>query len=286
MAGILHLFLAASLRAGLAIGAVITSPASADPATAQTTSANQLVEDVMHNEASADTNDHSHWIYRDQKKTAEQNTVKIVIETAMGDVAKTIELDGHALNPEERKRDDEENEALLKSPDRQQKARRSSEQDDQQAHDFMAVLPTAFLWTEAGRNDGTATLNFEPNPRFRPKTRELRVLAAMSGTMVVDLKEKRVRSLSGRLTTPVDFGMGLLGRLEPGGTFHIERREIAPGEWQTTETHVHLRGRALIFKSINEQQDEETSGYKPAPPSLTLSQAVEMLRQDAVQPGP
>jgi hypothetical protein len=281
-----HPFITASLHFGFLIGAVIAPLASVHIGNAQQTSAHQLIEQVMQNESRADTNDHSHWIYREQKKTPDQNTVKIIVETVAADAQKTIERDGHALTRQEREQDDKDMEALANDPDRQQRARRSSEQDDQQAHAFMGALPSAFLWTEASRNESTATLNFKPNPEFRPGSRELRVLGAMSGQAVIDLKEIRVRSLSGELTAPVEFGWGLLGKLQKGGTFHIERREIAPGEWQTTETHVHIRGKALIFKSINEQEDEETSGYKPAPPSLSLSQATEMLQKDTLQPGP
>jgi mannose-6-phosphate isomerase-like protein (cupin superfamily) len=287
----IHQFAIASLNFGFPIAAVIAVLAFVCTGAAQTASVNrvdpvnQLVEHVMQNESRADTNDHSHWVYRDQKRTPETNTVKIVVETAAGDVAKTIEMAGRALTAEERRQDDKDMEELVNSPDRQQKARRASEHDDQQAHAFMQVLPVAFIWTEASRNDSTATLNFKPNPQFQPPSRELRVLGAMSGEMVVDLKEVRVISLSGHLTAPVDFGWGLLGKLEKGGTFHIERREIAPGEWQTTETHVHIKGKALFFKSISEQEDEETSGYKPTPPSLTLSQAAEMLEKGTIQPG-
>jgi mannose-6-phosphate isomerase-like protein (cupin superfamily) len=285
----IHQFAIASLNFGFPIAAVIAVLAFVCTGAAQTASGdpvNQLVEHVMQNESRADTNDHSHWVYRDQKRTPETNTVKIVVETAAGDVAKTIELAGRALTAEERRQDDKDMEELVNSPDRQQKARRASEHDDQQAHAFMQVLPVAFIWTEASRNDSTATLNFKPNPQFQPPSRELRVLGAMSGEMVVDLKEVRVISLSGHLTAPVDFGWGFLGKLQKGGTFHIERREIAPGEWQTTETHVHITGKALFFKSITEQEDEETSGYKPTPPSLSLSQATEMLEQGALEPGP
>jgi hypothetical protein len=210
----------------------------------------------------------------------------MVVETDMGSAQKTIEIDGHELTPQEREQDDKEMEALVNDPDRQQKARRSSEHDDEEAHAFMRALPTAFLWTEAGRNDSMATLNFKRNPEYRPPSRELRVLGAMSGEMVVDLKNMRVRSLRGELNAPVEFGWGLLGKLEKGGTFQIERREIGPGVWETTETHVHIYGKALIFKSINEQEDEETSGYKPTPPSLSLSQATKMLEQGALEPGP
>ena len=54
--------------------------------------------------------------------------------------------------------------------------------------------------------------------------------------------------------------------------------QVAPGHWEITETHVHIQGHMLIFKSINEQEDEITSDYKETPASMTLSEAIEMLK--------
>jgi hypothetical protein len=48
--------------------------------------------------------------------------------------------------------------------------------------------------------------------------------------------------------------------------------------WTISSTHIHIQGHALIFKSIGEQQDEETSHYHPTPPSLTLDAAAKMLK--------
>ncbi len=264
----------------LAFSAVLGGAENAPP--------KQLVQEVMQNELRADSSDHSHWIYHDQKKTPEKSTVKMVVETANGDVEKTLEIGGRPLTPEERKQDQAKIENLVNDPAAQQKQRENREHDGDQARSLMKMLPDAFIWTEAGQNDGSVTLDFKPNPEFKPPTREARVFAAMAGKMVVNEKEKRLESLSGELTEPVDFGWGLLGRLRKGGTFLIERKEIAPGEWKTTGTHVHIHGRALFFKSIDEQEDEETSDYKPAP-SLSLEEAANMLNKGVAakqeQPG-
>jgi len=76
----------------------------------------------------------------------------------------------------------------------------------------------------------------------------------------------------------VTIGWGLLGRLHEGGTFRVERREVKPGLWQITETHVHIVGRALFFKNIGQQQDEVQTEFTQAPDATTLEQAVELSR--------
>ena len=69
------------------------------------------------------------------------------------------------------------------------------------------------------------------------------------------------------------IGFGLLGELQSGGTFDVERRELSPKVWQITETHVHIQGHALIFKTISENEDDVKSNFKPIPDSTSLQQA-------------
>jgi hypothetical protein len=109
-----------------------------------------------------------------------------------------------------------------------------------------------------------------------------RVLAAMSGTLVVDEREMRLKSLSGHLDKDVVFGWGLLGRINAGGTFQIIREEVGPGSWQITQTHVHISGHALFFKTIGDQEDEVTSDYHRTPAGVDLDKAAQMLRDGEV----
>ena len=102
---------------------------------------------------------------------------------------------------------------------------------------------------------------------------ESRVFAAMAGEIVVDNAQHRIETLRGHLTDDVKFGLGLLGRMRKGGTFEIERRELATGIWQITESHVHIDGKALIFKTIGEQEDEVKSDFRRVKPELSLEQA-------------
>jgi hypothetical protein len=240
--------------------------------------ARAFVRAVVANELAADANDHSRWMYRDENGIPNKGTVKLVIQTAQGDLSKTIERDGHPLPQEQQQEDEQRMDSFVKDASLRQKQKRDHEQDAAKASALTKMLPDAFLWTIAGQNGAETTLHFKPDPQFRPPTREARVFAAMEGTMVVNTEQKRIQELKGTLTRDVNFGYGLLGKLQKGGTFEIERRQIAPRIWAITATHVHIRGRALIFKSIGEQQDEVTSHYHPTPPSLSLDAAAKMLK--------
>jgi hypothetical protein len=109
---------------------------------------------------------------------------------------------------------------------------------------------------------------------------ESRVFAAMAGEILVSKPEHRIQRISGKLIRDVTFGFGLFGRMEKGGTFNVERRALAPKIWQITESHVHIQGHILLFKTISEQEDEVKSDFRPSPPAITLEQAATLLHSE------
>jgi len=48
--------------------------------------------------------------------------------------------------------------------------------------------------------------------------------------------------------------------------------------WQITESHVHIEGKALFFKSIGQQEDEVQTNFLQMPDGITLEQAAEMSK--------
>lgn len=235
-----------------------------------------MVKVAVQTELDADDNDHSRWRYRDDQQ--ELKTVSIVVQTDSGSVKRLVSRDGKPLSADEQRQEDDRLNQLVHDESKLAKQHKDSKADDKSARELLQMLPEAFTWTSEGSSGQSIRLHFEPNPAFHPPTLQSRVLAAMNGVMVVDKKQHRIITLSGRLTQDVTFGFGLFGRMMQGGTFRVERRELAPGLWQITETHVHIDGKALLFKSIGQQQDEIQTDYTPVPHGTTLEQAVVLSR--------
>jgi hypothetical protein len=263
---------------GIALLSFLLLPGFRGKSAAEKISAQELVRQVVYNELQANQTDHTHWMYQDSDTVPAKSTVKLVVETPNGTVSKLILLNGHPLTQQQRAQDDTRMESILTDPSVVARQRRNSAHDDQQSVSLMKMLPNAFIWTYVGESNGEITLDFKPNPAFQPPTYASRVFAAMAGHAIVDAAQKRVIVLSGKLIQTVEFGWGIFGKMDRGGTFRIVRSQVAPGIWEITETHVHIQGHMLIFKSINEQEDEITSNYKKSPPSITLSEAIEKLK--------
>lgn len=227
-------------------------------------------------ELHADDTDNSRWRYRDDDQ--QLGNISIVVQTDNGSVKRLIARGGKPLSADEAREEDERIQRLIHDPYRLAKQKKEGEQDEKSARELLTMLPEAFTWTVESEDATTTKLHFEPRPDFEPPTLQSRVLAAMNGIVIVNKAQHRIQTISGRLTQDVTFGFGLFGRLRQGGTFRVERRQLAPGLWQITETHVHIDGRALLFKSIGEQQDEVQTDYTEVPHGTTLEKAAAMSK--------
>jgi hypothetical protein len=245
---------------------------------AATQSPDEIVATVVNNEIKVEASDHSRWMYRDAYKSPEKDQVKLVVQTPQGNLSEIIEDHGQPPSAQVHQADLAHMQQLLVDPALRERQRRAEAHDGQQADDLMRLLPTAFIWQITGREHGQIMLAYRPDPHFSPPSMSSRVLSSMSGTLVVDEHSMRLVKLTGRLMQSVNFGWGLLGHIEAGGTFLVSRTEITPGEWQITETRVHISGHALFFKTIGDQEDEVTSDYHPVPDSVDMNKAAEMIR--------
>ena len=230
----------------------------------------QFVQRAVQNELAKDRDDHSHWIYLENDRKENRSVRQWVAETGDGSLRRVLEMNGQPVpEPEQRRKMDN----YLSDPGARSKQRKSEQHDDQQAGEMLNLLPQAFIWTNQGTKGDLTLLHFKPNPNFRPPDLESKVFAAMEGDMGVDTRQLRIASLKGRLIRDVLIAGGFLGRLDAGGTFNVERRETGSQVWQITETHVHIQGHALLFKTISEQEDDVKSEFKQLDGNVSLQQA-------------
>ena len=247
-----------------------SQPQGSDPA------ALEILRQAVSAELQANLSDKSIWTYRESNVTPEKNAVYTAIETSQGTLRRLIELNGHPLSPQAAAVETHRIASYVRDPSAQAKAHRASEHDGAQAEELLKMLPDAFLWTKGSDNGDLITLNFRPNPNFDPPDMQSRVLGIMAGELIVSKDGHRIRTLRGKLTDDVRIGWGILGKLDRGGTFDVERRVVGDGRWQITETHVHIGGHALLFHTIGQQEDDVKTEWKPST-ARTLQEAAQQL---------
>ena len=98
---------------------------------------------------------------------------------------------------------------------------------------YCALFPRRLFFEDQGKEGQSERIAFHPNPGFKPKSYEQRILHALEGIVFIDLFDKRIARLSGSLGTRVQFGYGVIGHVEQGGTTDITRVHLSPGVWKT-----------------------------------------------------
>ena len=230
----------------------------------------QIIQQAVNAERTADQNDYSNWIYLEESDKPKEHILQWVAGTQRGNVERVLEKDAQSL-PEARQR--EIIEKFLHDTKAQNKQIEEANHDNQQIDVLLKLLPEAFVWTQTGATATTTSLHFDPAPGFHPPTREARVFSSMTGDLVVDNQQHRICKIKGHLIHDVTFGGGLLGRLKERSSFALEQQQVGPSVWELTAIHVHLEGNALLFKSVSLQQDDKRSRFQPEPANVTLEQA-------------
>ena len=242
--------------------------------------ANDLVRQVVNNELQVENQEHSRWMYRlESQKANGSKEVDQVVETNEGSLRRPILIDGREPTPQQQQQADQYNRQLVQDPGALRKARKQGTEDQERTQKMLKTLPDAFLFSYAEEQGDLVKLNFVPNPKFNPPSREAEVFHALEGYMWVNRKQVRLAEIAGHLTRKVKFGGGLLGHLDSGGTFDVIKSEVAAGCWKLSQLNVHMTGRVLFFRTIAEDQRESRSDFKHMPDNLTLAQAADLLQK-------
>ncbi len=239
----------------------------------------QIVRLAVQTELAADRDDHSHWIYFETDSRPDRTVKQWVAETRNGNVRRVVELNGKKLPKSEQR---SRMQSFLQDSDGKVEA-------DARANSTMIsrrqrCCRCCPMHSSGPIRAAKATASFFTSSRIRsliPPDMEAKVFAAMEGDMAVDAKQHRIVSLKGKLTHDVKILGGFLGALNAGGTFDVERRQTGGSVWQITETHVHIDGHVLIFKSISEQEDDVKTEFKQLPADISLEQAENDLLAEA-----
>jgi hypothetical protein len=246
--------------------------------TAHAQAPQQIIQQAVDVERTADQNDHTNWIYLEESDKPKEHILQWVAATQQGGVERVLEKDERQL-PEADQR--ELIQKYLHDTRAQKKQIDENNHDNKQIDDLLKLLPAAFIWTQTGASKTTTSLHFDPAPNFHPPTREARVFSSMTGDLVVDNQQHRICKIKGHLMHDVTFGGGLLGRLKERSSFALEQQQVGPSLWELTAIHVHLEGNALLFKSVSLQQDDKRSRFQPEAANTTLEQAASSVMSQA-----
>jgi hypothetical protein len=239
-----------------------------------------LVDRALANEWNAAQDQSRPMRYQLHKTSPRLTSTKEILETKDGDVARLIAIDDKPLDPDAEANEESRLNALLGDPGRQRRRKQAEDDDTGRVLKVLRALPSAFLYQYAGSGEGPTgkveKFTFRPNPQFEPLDLETQVLPAMTGEIWVDPVHVRVARLEGHVQKDVDFGWGILGRLNKGGWIVIEQADVGGGQWRTVRFQMQMSGR-VVFKSRVFDTTETQTNYAPLPVGMSYQKAVETL---------
>jgi hypothetical protein len=269
------------LLAWLPAGAALHA---AQPAPLTAAQAQGLIQRALANELKA-AQDTSHPVrYELHKTTPRLTSTKEIYETRDGAVARLVAVNDKPLSAEDEQKEQARLAALESDPGLQRHRKQGEDADAARALKVLRVLPSAFLYQYEGPMEtpgGTVQrYTFKPNPGFSPPDLETEVLTQMSGEIHIDPANERATRLEAHLNQDVDFGWGILGRLNKGGWIVIEQGDVGGGLWRTVHFQMALSGRVFLRTRVFDTTEDE-SQFAPLPVGMSYAQAIEEMRKDA-----
>lgn len=134
----------------------------------------------------------------------------------------------------------------------------------------------AFVFTFEGREPrGTrmlAKFRMEPNPAFRPTSRETAFFAKVRGHVWVDEQASQLAKIEGEVTEDISIGI-FLAKVYKGSYFMQERYELRSGVWLPTFSQYDFDGRKL-FVTFSIHERTFYSNYRRVGPPVEALQVI------------
>lgn len=214
-----------------------------------------------------------------QTALAEEKTFRVV-PTGTGTVRVLVEENGRAVDAAHyRKQLRDLEQALIWALDpAEPKQKRRVEKAARRARERTEMVEAArdaFLFNWAGRETSNgrrlAKFALEPNPAFKPASRNTSLLTRVRATLWLDESAGQLARVEAEIIRDISFGGGVLGKVYRGGRFVMEQAEVAPGVWLPTRYEYNFEGRKFLFGFELHELTEASRYRRIGPPKEALA---------------
>lgn len=243
-----------------------------------------FVREIAAIELQAGTHPQPRWIYLLHKTNSSGSKLTQIVETQQGLVGHLLQINDQPLDAVTQHNEAHRLAELKRDPQQWKQKLTRQERDRNRVMKIVRALPDAFLYSYDGVASGPfgeeVHLNFKPNPRYSPDSLDTSILQSMSGSLYITREQRRLVRLQGVLGSNVNIGLGIVGKLEKGGTLDLQQSQVAPGSWAVTRLTIAVTGRAVV-RHIDVSVDESATEFRPVSSKLTVAQAIDLLLAQA-----
>jgi hypothetical protein len=130
--------------------------------------------------------------------------------------------------------------------------------------DLVRLYEVTLVRREVRNGIPSVLLTFTPRPGVEPRTRAGRYLRSVSGRAWFSEAECELVHLDATVTEAINYGWGVLGRIDRGASASVDRQRTADGRWLPARYDFAGRGRVLLIKAVQRDATVTFSNYRPA----------------------
>lgn len=222
----------------------------------------------------------------------EENAYRVV-PTGTGTVRVQVEAGGRAVDAELYRKQLRGLEHALENSNNPTLARQKQDEEKfakrmRERTGLVDAARDAFRYTWLGRethNGRTLVkLALQPNPDYKPTSRNTNLFAHVRATAWVDEAAAQLVRGEAEITSDISFGGGILGKVYRGGKFALEQAEVAPGVWLPTRYEYDYGGRKFVF-GFDTHELTLVSGYRRIGPPKEALAAIRRELSTGASPG-
>ena len=227
--------------------------------------------------------------YRVHKVDAKGDTVREVIESRQGSVARLIEHDGKPITAAEDAAERARLQAALASPEEFLRHHKRDNVTREYAMELVRLMPSAMIYSYApgqpqpsGAPSRQIVVDFRPDPNFHPPSMIADLLTGLAGRFWIDATTERVTRAEAHVLRPVNFGWGVVGRIFPGGTIEFEQADAGDNRWVYSHLHEHLTVRELMVRTVPVNTEMSAWNLRVLPNVASYQDAIHMLLAEQI----
>ena len=189
------------------------------------------------------------------------------------EISTLVKKDGKPLSDSEQKKEDEKTHKRIEDLQKKQAKKEAKEEknkeegkadkeDDPGIEVFLRVCQFVNPRRERFRGQDVLVFDFEPNPEYKARKMEEKIVQKLAGVVWVDEKAHDVARLEGYFLNDVKIAGGLLANLQKGTSFIFEQAFVNNEIWLPTYEEAHVGVRVLLVKGFKVNIMTRYSDYK------------------------
>jgi hypothetical protein len=135
----------------------------------------------------------------------------------------------------------------------------------EESRKFLREVPEAFKFTLDGEENVSGkpawVIDAEPNPDFKPKTMQARVLSKLRGKVWIDRAEYQWVKADMQVLDTISVGLALF-RIAPGGAIQFEQKRVNDDVWLPEHLQIRADARLAYVKKVRTEINITYKDYK------------------------